>query len=1147
MSSPHSIRFLLISLSLIILSAFRIHAQEAQSVIEDGMFVDQYLRLWEWGDGSKGGVVGATTTNENGKIENSLKIVYEPYKEGMGQMFVSYCRPIPMAGITRKIIIDLKGNGRKHTLIVLLQDAKQQTFGFEVASTENADWKEYTVTIPEEQDGKKIVFPINLYGFQVHKWADQAYIGKTFFQVKNIRAICDSSAGESPVSLLTYFDDPLAIYHLDKPVRIFPRIYSFSPVPRDYEMNIVMYDFKGSQVYKKAVPLTRIQGMKTIGLKLPISKLGPYLGKIEIVSKKKILASRDFSFIVTSKNPNYRKEDPTSPFGICVSAWEPFIERSARLGAKHIRVYGFAPATLYPAKGVFEYEAGGTQRNFDDMVNDTYAAGMKIYPSFTGVPDWLIPPELKGKTPPYPPSDYEAYSGLFKNFMERYKGKIGYVEAYNEPNLLVPENFGTLRGQIDTYDKIVGALSRGAKAGDPSVNVAYISMAGFVPKYYAKLKRLGLTNGWSTINGHYYCFDREIRNTSPEKNSEVIDMYSGNVHEPGRYLFLDRLRDMDRVRRHHLPNKEVMLSEIGWDDIAGPYAVGKYLQACYLMRAFIWSSAEGIDKTLWFFFADDMRPANKYNHYFDSMGLYNNRFEPQPSAAAFNMATIWLGGASHIGDVRNLLSENPNVYAHVFKDKSGAPLLAIFGDLFRSRSKMYVDLPAYAEVYDMWGNRMEIKGKELPLSDETVFVKGLKWDDSIIAQCFYKEDALRDWPTYAGNYETFSVWIDGRNSKITLEGKINITIPEGFKVTPSPLENFSCPPGSRIEKKFQLLIPATASGNTNPWEILITDNRNVRKLFKKNLKLSDAFTMVATPVTEDLKTGAKYKVKVDFFGEQPMNLKASIKAPPQFQIEPSSRETGLMNQDDEKELSFTIKQVTEVKDLSILTNIRLKLENGENGLMVQKGISFGSLPLPKLEKPIQFDGILADWPDVNRLPDQFINSFKEGKAHIWWGWQDEGISLAFKVMDTDIRSFPNAFWEGDVIELWMDTTGKPNEKFVKGTHQFYVTLPSTAAGGLNQVQVGQWHREGDDITKSINDVASIKRGFKQVEDGYILELFIPGSALHGFKPNEGATLKLNMNITFNEGKEASWITSKNIGVDFSAPKNWGSVTLTKNR
>ncbi len=92
----------------------------------------------------------------------------------------------------------------------------------------------------------------------------------------------------------------------------------------------------------------------------------------------------------------------------------------------------------------------------------------------------------------------------------------------------------------------------------------------------------------------------------------------------------------------------------------------------------------------------------------------------------------------------------------------------------------------------------------------------------------------------------------------------------------------------------------------------------------------------------------------------------------------------------------------------------------------------------------------------------------------------------------------------------------------------------------------QWKR-GNEIPQTCYDLPNIKGAARETEDGYIAEVLLPAEALQHFRPQVGARLGLNINITVKgQGfdREVYWLRPKDWST-LHLPHLWGTVVLSE--
>jgi hypothetical protein len=181
-----------------------------------------------------------------------------------------------------------------------------------------------------------------------------------------------------------------------------------------------------------------------------------------------VVAHRGFSFGALEKR-DVAKPDPTSFFGANGGTGSfKSLELMERVGFTYSRFSGFPSRwpQFEPEQG--EWETGVEKRG--DAVLDLYGKyGVLPIPTRRGIPAWAADaPENSSQKTLHPPkpqhyADLEAYA---KRFAERFGSRFVNYEIWNEPN-----HSGAFLGNATDYAKILMAISKGLKAGDPDAFV----------------------------------------------------------------------------------------------------------------------------------------------------------------------------------------------------------------------------------------------------------------------------------------------------------------------------------------------------------------------------------------------------------------------------------------------------------------------------------------------------------------------------------------------------------------------------------------------------------------------------------------------------------------------------------------------------
>lgn len=193
-------------------------------------------------------------------------------------------------------------------------------------------------------------------------------------------------------------------------------------------------------------------------------------------------------------------------------------------------------------------------------------------------------------------------------------GYIEYIELGNEPNLdweheddhhTAAQLAALCSACYDGHENTMGP-SQGAKNADPNIKVVMGGLAGDPLEYIRAMHLWGQFNRkdgmmpMDVINVHAYC----------EKRVKIDNRYYTVGVAPEEYGLVESLEDIVEWRDTYYPDKEIWLSEFGWDtsglrtSSVAVLAYGDYttreLQAMWLVRGFLLLSASGIDKAQMF-------------------------------------------------------------------------------------------------------------------------------------------------------------------------------------------------------------------------------------------------------------------------------------------------------------------------------------------------------------------------------------------------------------------------------------------------------------------------------------------------------------------------------------------------------------------
>ena len=246
------------------------------------------------------------------------------------------------------------------------------------------------------------------------------------------------------------------------------------------------------------------------------------------------------------------------------------------------------------------------------------------------------------------PRDAAAYGRAFGT---AFGTMLEAVEIGNEP------------GKYDdaTYRKLFEAMARGLRETAPKMRIATCAANLGTSGRYSKSVDCfaGLESLYDIVNIHNYA---EIEGWPTWRRSYAEDP---------KINFLKDIRSVLTWRNEHAPDKEVWLTEFGWDATTKPAPTSgdfaKWVgstetqQAQWTVRGFIVLAALGVDRAYLYFFNDDDTP-----HVHGSSGLTRN-FKPKPAfhALAHLQRTL--------GDFRfeKIIREDADGYAYQFVNDAG--------------------------------------------------------------------------------------------------------------------------------------------------------------------------------------------------------------------------------------------------------------------------------------------------------------------------------------------------------------------------------------------------------------------------------------------------------------------------------------------
>ena len=206
----------------------------------------------------------------------------------------------------------------------------------------------------------------------------------------------------------------------------------------------------------------------------------------------------------------------------------------------------------------------------------------------------------------------------------------------------------------------------------------------------------------------------------------------------------------------------------------------------------------------------------------------------------------------------------------------------------------------------------------------------------------------------------------------------------------------------------------------------------------------------------------------------------------------------------------------------------------------------------KLEHTVHVNGELSDWSEAYRVPGVRrtqtigIDRMDVRSPNLYMGWRDEGLYVAFEVFDSYIDTQPatGRWWTRDNIELWFDTRtpAADQELYDPYCHQFFF-VPEVNPEDGRLGTVGQWHRPGDAIKENAIPQPLVRQSTRLMPGKYVVEMFIPAAALHGWDPVNQPEMAFNFHVrNFQGSSDYFWSAPKELTTQMR-PDTWGKLTL----
>jgi hypothetical protein len=282
-------------------------------------------------------------------------------------------------------------------------------------------------------------------------------------------------------------------------------------------------------------------------------------------------------------------------------------------------------------KGEFEWA------KYDRIVDLAERYGMNLIARLDRPPDWTRQ-DNRFKT--RPPDDFEDYGDFVYEVVRRYRGRVRYVQIWNEPNLSA--EWGFQRVDAAAYTRLLAAAYRRAKEADPGVVVLSAPLAMTLEDasmrgnhndlvFLDEMYRAGAADVFDVLSANAFGFDRPPEDPP---DPEVLNF---------RRVELQR----EIMERYGDDDKAVWINEYGWnaapasfpDELLTWERVTEAQQAEYTVRGIAWARDQwpwlGV-VNIWYFRQVGDVPPDRAAYYF---ALVDPEFNPRPVYEALTTET----------------------------------------------------------------------------------------------------------------------------------------------------------------------------------------------------------------------------------------------------------------------------------------------------------------------------------------------------------------------------------------------------------------------------------------------------------------------------------------------------------------------------
>ncbi|MBC2600417.1 sugar-binding protein [Puniceicoccus vermicola] len=1019
------------------------------------------------------------------------------------------------------------GAGSKLTLV----DAYGEWHNIDFPKFTSESWETVTIPVPED-----IPQPVQLQGFMFHNWGTRMQKTDVRVGLRGLAVETDLSrvnpvtgvyldwkpdpsgkgsnteAPETPLFAANFSSTAPGHFFAGTDAELILNIRNWRPQPAQVKATVTVTDPKGTTIFSETIQQT-VDSFEQFKWTPPVEQYGPHRAEVLIENKGFEPAEAYLIFAEGPKPHDLTDADKmASPYGMNVhGAQGLFITPFRNAGIVWYRDYAFDFQWLKKAKKNNRNFSGWP--GYPGIVQIYEDEGAKVLPVLAhSIPKpEIVDGEVEGNIPA--DREWVAHLAEVFNGFPQYK----YWELDNEYALdpEVREAEAKLDwAHYESYHEVFGQAVHFLGFGE--LKAVENGRSGIRPDLVEKAIRNGSFADIDVVNVHHY----------PGVDAPEINVKNFNTGGLGREsgLFFDKLHDLVKVADSDGKDREVFITEFGWDTAAGQ-VVTEEQQAAYAPRAYMMFAAAGIDKSFWFWHFDSPTPMK----FFDACGLMTARREPKPSLCTMAGLTHLLPNLDYVGS----FNVGPGTQGYVFRE-DGEYIAAVWR-IAKGEKPIEVDFGSGPQVYDAFANPLD--GTKAVLDIAPVYAVGLQPDSNLMRRATYSLESPLFMATVANENSDIIVRIHNTSDRAK---KVTLTpvLPDGWTPQQDTF-TYNASPGSDGTVTIPFHAAADAKAGIEPLRVDVAENGQALTSLYLRANVLEPYLMTVGGMPNQ-------QGEVEVMANV-VNQTNSVKSPTISMALPSGWHAITPNstienlqplEDREVALKFEWKTDTEWDRVPEVT---LKDKDFE----ITRSIIPPFMAIHKIEDSGWFHGDSAKWPEANKLSEWIVgSSYGDPLTDIWMGWSERGLWVAVDVEGSKVQvTGPRSFWQADSLELFIDSQNDKSAKtFGPGDHQFW----AVAQPDENRVYLGQWKRN-DEINEIRYDIPLTESAASVTENGYTMEFVIPWEEIRGFEIQSGAFMGLNFNLNVKgtEGpREVYWPRLKNkktIGI----PASWGTIELAE--